>query len=153
MHFYVTQLYLVPHSRKTFEFTKPRIKYKSYGIWFIYFYSFFLFFSFLFFWGVDTVCYFCWERQALTFHKHPCLCFIGEKKCYKGLEMRVSKFLILINMYVPWESNPQPFALLTQCSTTEPHSFKCVHPFSPSLPRCCPFIHHLADMGLCQGKI
>ncbi len=24
-------------------------------------------------------------------------------------------------MCVPWESNPQPFALLTQCSTTEPH--------------------------------
>ncbi len=23
-------------------------------------------------------------------------------------------------MYVPWELNPQPFALLTQCSTTEP---------------------------------
>ncbi len=23
-------------------------------------------------------------------------------------------------MYVPWESNPQPFALLMQCSTTEP---------------------------------
>ncbi len=22
---------------------------------------------------------------------------------------------------VPWESSPQPFALLTQCSTTEPH--------------------------------
>ncbi len=22
---------------------------------------------------------------------------------------------------VPWELNPQPFALLTQCSTTEPH--------------------------------
>ncbi len=25
---------------------------------------------------------------------------------------------------VPWESNPQPFALLTQCSTTEPHRNK-----------------------------
>ncbi len=25
-----------------------------------------------------------------------------------------------ISMYVPWELNPQPFALLTQCSTTEP---------------------------------
>ncbi len=25
-----------------------------------------------------------------------------------------------ISMCVPWESNPQPFALLTQCSTTEP---------------------------------
>ncbi len=24
-------------------------------------------------------------------------------------------------MCVPWELNPQPFALLTQCSTTEPH--------------------------------
>ncbi len=26
---------------------------------------------------------------------------------------------------VPWESNPQPFALLTQCSTTELHSSVC----------------------------
>ncbi len=26
----------------------------------------------------------------------------------------------LISMCVPWELNPQPFALLTQCSTTEP---------------------------------
>ncbi len=24
-----------------------------------------------------------------------------------------------VSMCVPWESNPQPFALLTQCSTTE----------------------------------
>ncbi len=24
-----------------------------------------------------------------------------------------------ISMFVPWELNPQPFALLTQCSTTE----------------------------------
>ncbi len=30
-----------------------------------------------------------------------------------------------ISMCVPWELNPQPFALLTQCSTTEPqkHQF------------------------------
>ncbi len=33
-------------------------------------------------------------------------------------------------MRVPWELNPQPFALLTQCSTTEPqehynHLFCC----------------------------
>ncbi len=26
----------------------------------------------------------------------------------------------VFSMCVPWESNPQPFALLTQCSTTEP---------------------------------
>ncbi len=31
------------------------------------------------------------------------------------------RLYILISMCVPWESNPQPFAQLTQCSTTEPH--------------------------------
>ncbi len=31
------------------------------------------------------------------------------------------RLYIFISMCVPWESNPQPFALLTQCSTTEPH--------------------------------
>ncbi len=30
-------------------------------------------------------------------------------------------FCIFFCICVPWESNPQPFALLTQCSTTEPH--------------------------------
>ncbi len=29
-----------------------------------------------------------------------------------------------ISMCVPWELNPQPFALLTQCSTTEPQQHK-----------------------------
>ncbi len=28
--------------------------------------------------------------------------------------------VIIVSMCVPWELNPQPFALLTQCSTTEP---------------------------------
>ncbi len=31
------------------------------------------------------------------------------------------RLYIFISTCVPWESNPQPFALLTQCSTTEPH--------------------------------
>ncbi len=31
------------------------------------------------------------------------------------------RLYIFISMCVPRESNPQPFALLTQCSTTEPH--------------------------------
>ncbi len=31
------------------------------------------------------------------------------------------RLYIFISMCVPWDSNPQPFALLTQCSTTEPH--------------------------------
>ncbi len=29
-------------------------------------------------------------------------------------------FYFFISMCVPWELNPQPFALLMQCSTTEP---------------------------------
>ncbi len=31
-----------------------------------------------------------------------------------------SGYTCFITMCVPWELNPQPFALLTQCSTTEP---------------------------------
>ncbi len=34
------------------------------------------------------------------------------------LQLHSGKFLI--SMCVPWELNPQPFALLMQCSTTEP---------------------------------
>ncbi len=49
-----------------------------------------------------------------------------------------SGYTFLISICVPWESNPQPFALLTQCSTTEPQghlrhllyqtsTFTCMH--------------------------
>ncbi len=31
------------------------------------------------------------------------------------------RLYIFFSICVPWESNPQPFAQLTQCSTTEPH--------------------------------
>ncbi len=29
-------------------------------------------------------------------------------------------YIFFVSMCVPWELNPQPFTLLTQCSTTEP---------------------------------
>ncbi len=32
-----------------------------------------------------------------------------------------SGYTFFVSICVPWESNPQPFVLLTQCSTTEPH--------------------------------
>ncbi len=32
-----------------------------------------------------------------------------------------SGYTLIVSTCVPWELNPQPFALLTQCSTTEPH--------------------------------
>ncbi len=34
------------------------------------------------------------------------------------------RLYIFISACVPWESNPQPFAQLMQCSTTEPHKNK-----------------------------
>ncbi len=34
------------------------------------------------------------------------------------------RLYIFISTCVPWESNPQPFTLLMQCSTTEPHRNK-----------------------------
>ncbi len=35
------------------------------------------------------------------------------------------RLYIFISTCVPWELNPQPFAQLTQCSTTEPHRNTC----------------------------
>ncbi len=41
--------------------------------------------------------------------------FILSKANYSAFRL-----YIFVSMCVPWESNPQPFALLTQYSTTEP---------------------------------
>ncbi len=38
-----------------------------------------------------------------------------------------SGYTCFMTMCVPWESNPQPFALLTQCSTTEPQEHFTTH--------------------------
>ncbi len=37
------------------------------------------------------------------------------------LQLHSGYKFFFISMCVPWESNPQTFVLLTQCSTTEPH--------------------------------
>ncbi len=44
------------------------------------------------------------------------------------------RLYIFISMCVPWESNPQPFALLTQCSTTEPHRNTCIYKTNIKVP-------------------
>ncbi len=53
----------------------------------------------------------------------------------------------LSSICVPWELNPQPFALLTQCSTTEPHSEHSVWPRDCGN---CSFIEHF---GTSKNKI
>ncbi len=43
-------------------------------------------------------------------------------RCFYPKRLTVhSGYTFFISMCVPWELNPRPFALLTQCSTTEPH--------------------------------
>ncbi len=46
----------------------------------------------------------------------------GNKKASYIYQKILSKatYIFLIILCVPWELNPQPFMLLTQCSTTEP---------------------------------
>ncbi len=51
-----------------------------------------------------------------TLHLHLADAFIqSDLQCIHPIHFS------FISICVPWESNPQPFALLTQCSTTEPH--------------------------------
>ncbi len=37
---------------------------------------------------------------------------------------RIYSFFFFVSMCVPWEFNPQPFALLMKCSTTEPQEHR-----------------------------
>ncbi len=38
----------------------------------------------------------------------------------KATYSAIRLYFFFISMCVPWELNPRPFVLLTQCSTTEP---------------------------------
>ncbi len=44
----------------------------------------------------------------------------SDLKCIQAIH-----FFLFVSLCVPWELNPQPFALLTQCSTTEPQEHRC----------------------------
>ncbi len=42
----------------------------------------------------------------------------SDLQCFQAIHIYI--YIYFISMCVPWELNPQPFALLTLCSTTEP---------------------------------
>ncbi len=45
-------------------------------------------------------------------------------RCFYPKQLTVhSGYTFFVSMCVPWELNPQPFALLMQCSTIEPHDY------------------------------
>ncbi len=56
-----------------------------------------------------------WNDLTFTF-MHLADAFIQS-----DLQLHSGYNFFFFSICVPWESNPQPFALLTQCSTTEPH--------------------------------
>ncbi len=41
-------------------------------------------------------------------------------RCFIQSDLQYIEAIHFFSMCVPWELNPQPFAQLTQCSTTEP---------------------------------
>ncbi len=60
------------------------------------------------------------DEEMQVSHTHIYIYAFSRRFYPKRLTITFSLY-IFISMCVPWESNPQPFALLTQCSTTEPH--------------------------------
>ncbi len=51
----------------------------------------------------------------------PDFTFTFSRRFYPKRLTIAFRLYIFISICVPWESNPQPFILLTRCSTTEPH--------------------------------
>ncbi len=58
-----------------------------------------------------------WRNTHITYYIY----IYAFSRCFYPKRLTVhSGYTCFITMCVPWELNPQPFALLTQCSTTEP---------------------------------
>ncbi len=55
--------------------------------------------------------------RRLHLHMHLADAFIQTQS---DLQSAFRLYIFFVSMCVPWELNPQHFALLTQCSTTEP---------------------------------
>ncbi len=78
-------------------------------------------------WSVHI--YFCWFRQDDFFTEATnimdrglAFTFMHLADAFIQSDLQLhSGYTFLISMCVPWESNPQPFALLMQCSNTDPH--------------------------------
>ncbi len=68
--------------------------------------------------GHDVTC--TW-RLAVNFDWLHIYIYAFNRRFYPKRLTIAFRLYIFISICVPWESNPQPFALLTQCSTTEPH--------------------------------
>ncbi len=85
--------------------------------------------------------------------RHLCLtiCYISltfNRRFYPKRLTGHSGYTFFVSMCVLWELNPQPFALLTQCSTTEPQEHEIVKDglFNWWLVHYFLFLHQYFDM-------
>ncbi len=58
--------------------------------------------------------------ELLAFWKVCTFTFMHLADAFIQSDLQCIQAIHFFIMCVPWESNPQPFALQTQCSTTEP---------------------------------
>ncbi len=69
----------------------------------------------------DTILTIISYSNVHTFSVFEMYIYAFSRRFYpKRLTMHSGYTFFFVSMCVPWELNPQPFALLTQCSTTEP---------------------------------
>ncbi len=61
-----------------------------------------------------------WSQLPLEMHNTFTFMHLADAFIQSDLQLH-SGYTFFVSICVPWESNPQPFALLTQCSTTESH--------------------------------
>ncbi len=61
--------------------------------------------------------FYFWVNYCFNVNTFPCM-HLADAFIQSDLQCIQAKHFI--SMCVPWEFNPQPFALLTHCSTTEP---------------------------------
>ncbi len=61
------------------------------------------------------------ERLMQSFFEIYTFTFMHLADAFIQSDLQLHSGYTFLLVRVPWESNPQPFAQLTQCSTTEPH--------------------------------
>ncbi len=69
--------------------------------------------------------------------EHKFTFMLLSKVTYFRLYIYIYIIFFFISIFVPWELNPQPFALLTQCSTTEPqeHYINTIYKCKNNIPQ------------------
>ncbi len=61
-----------------------------------------------------------WQALCMCLNAYYIYIYAFSRRFYPQWLTEHSGYTFIVSTCVPWESNPQPFALLMQCSTTEP---------------------------------